>query len=250
MNTEEQRSKNKEVKKRQSLTIVFCLPGASFSGAFLECWTELLAWCLANNIRPILSRKHSCNIYYVRNMCLGADVSRGPHQKPFNGTIDYDYIMWIDSDIMFKPQQFARLLGHGKDIVSGIYLMEGGEAFATVKEWNEEYFARHGHFRFLRKADLQSPQNPQSLPRAMPRGEFSNPQVLEVAYTGMGFMLVKKGVFESMEYPWFRPVEKRIGEMVDFTMEDVAFCLRAKEKGFTVLIDPVVRVGHEKKITL
>jgi GT2 family glycosyltransferase len=36
--------------------------------------------------------------------------------------------------------------------------------------------------------------------------------------------------------------------MVDFTTEDVAFCLRAREKGYTVYVDPQVRVGHEKKI--
>jgi len=74
--------------------------------------------------------------------------------------------------------------------------------------------------------------------------------LLEVAYNGMGFMLVKRGVFESLDYPWFRPIEKQIGEMVDFTMEDVGFCLRAKENGFGVFIDPLVRVGHEKKVVL
>lgn len=73
-------------------------------------------------------------------------------------------------------------------------------------------------------------------------------ELIEVAYTGMGFMLVKKGVFEILGYPWFKPIEKRIGDMVDFTMEDVAFCLRAREKGFEVLIDPTVKVGHEKEV--
>lgn len=63
-------------------------------------------------------------------------------------------------------------------------------------------------------------------------------------------MLVKRGVFESMEYPWFRPIEKKIGNMVDFTMEDVAFCIQAKERGYKVEIDPLVRVGHEKKVVL
>jgi hypothetical protein len=66
----------------------------------------------------------------------------------------------------------------------------------------------------------------------------------------MGFMLVKKGVFEKLEYPWFKPIEKQIGTMVDFTMEDVAFCLRAKEKGFQIFIDPKIRPGHVKQITL
>jgi hypothetical protein len=213
------------------LVVVFCLPGASFGGRFLECWTELLAWCLNNGVNPVLSRKQSCNIYYVRNMCLGADVSRGKTQKPFDGKVSYDYIMWIDSDILFTPHQFQRLLGYGLDIVSGVYLMEGGKYLATVKEWNEDYFVKNSHFQFLQPDDLAGKDG-----------------VLEVSYTGMGFMLVKKGVYESLEYPWFKPIEKRINNMVDFTMEDVAFCLRAKEAGFRIMIDPKVKVGHEKKI--
>jgi len=214
------------------LTVVFCLPGNSFSGKFLECWTDLLAFCLSRNIRPVLSRRQSCNIYYVRNMCLGGDVSRGAGQKPFDGKLDYDYLMWIDSDILFSSAQFARLLERGADIVSGLYLMEGGRNFATVETWDEEFFKQNGFFNFLTPQDIEGKET------------------MEVAYTGMGFMLVKRGVFESLDYPWFRPIEKRIGAMVDFTMEDVAFCLVAKEKGFKILVDPRVRVGHEKRTVL
>jgi hypothetical protein len=124
------------------LTVVFCLPGGSFSGRFLDCWTELLAWSLGNGIKPVLSRRQSCNIYYVRNMCLGADVMRGPAQKPFDGKVDYDYVMWIDADMVFTPAQFARLLSHDKDIAAGLYRMEGAREFATVKEWDEGYFRK------------------------------------------------------------------------------------------------------------
>jgi hypothetical protein len=190
-------------------------------------------------------------------MCLGGDVMRGPKQKPFNGQIAYDYIMWIDSDILFTPQQFAQLLSHDVDIVSGVYLMEGGEALATVKDWDEEFFKEHGHFRFLTPADLAEATKERRDDATKndvvaencssnPKSPIRNPQLLSVDYTGMGFMLVRKGVFESMEYPWFRPVEKRIGEMVDFTMEDVGFCLGARERGWKVWVDGSIKVGHEK----
>jgi hypothetical protein len=215
------------------LTVVFCLPGASYSGRFLQCWTDLLGWCLANGIRPLLSQHYSCNIYYARTMCLGADILRGAKQRPFDGKLAYDYLMWIGSDVVFTPGQFQRLLSHQVDIVAGLYLMEDGKHFATVKDWDEEYFTKHGPFQFLRPEDVQGAQ-----------------RLVEVAYTGMGFMLVKHGLFEKLEYPWFRPVEKRIGDVVDFTMEDVAFCLRAKETGFTILVDPCVRVGHQKSLVL
>lgn len=178
-------------------------------------------------------RRESPNIYYARNMCLGGDISRGENQKPFNGRLDYDFIMWIDSDVLFKSEQFKVLLEHDKDIVSGLYLMKDGVHFATVKEWDENFFKKNGYFQFLKPEDLNGQKD-----------------LLEVAYTGMGFMLVKRGVFETMVYPWFKPSEKKIGDMIDFTTEDVSFCLKAKENGFRVFVDGQIRLGHEKKMIL
>lgn len=219
--------------KTRPIRIVFCLPGNNFSGNFLDCWSETLLWCVRNNIQPILSRRQSCNIYYVRNMCLGGDVTRGIEQKPFDGQIDYDYLMWIDSDQIFNPNQIKQLLDRKKDIVAGIYKMEDGKQFAVVKDWDEDFFKRHGYFHFLNEEDIKG-QN----------------DLIEVSYVGFGFMLIKKNVFESMTYPWFRPIEQKIGKAVDFCMEDVAFCLRARENGFKIYIDPLVKVLHEKKVML
>jgi hypothetical protein len=36
--------------------------------------------------------------------------------------------------------------------------------------------------------------------------------------------------------------------MVDFTIEDVAFCLKAREAGYKIFIDPAAKEGHEKKV--
>jgi hypothetical protein len=62
---------------QKPLTVMFCLPGSNFLGKFLECRTEFVLFCLLNNIRPVLSRRQSNNIYFVRTMCPGAEVSRG-----------------------------------------------------------------------------------------------------------------------------------------------------------------------------
>ena len=215
------------------MRIIFCLPGNSFSGNFLSSWSELLLICAQNGITPLLSQRYSCNIYYARSSCLGADVTRGQHQKPFDGKIDYDYIMWIDSDIIFNINQLLKLIKHDKDICSGLYLMEGGRNFACVKEWDEKFFKKNEHFQFLSPDDIKDQKD-----------------LIEVNYAGMGWMLVKKGVFESINYPWFEPIRKKIGGYVDFTMEDVAFCHKAIEKKYKIYVDPTVIVGHEKKIIL
>ena len=162
-------------------------------------------------------------------MCLGGNTLLGSNQKPYNGELDYDYMLWIDSDIIFTVDDFDKLLSHQMDIVSGLYLMEDGQQFATVENWDENFFVKNGYFKFLSRIDLQNKMEP-----------------FQVNYTGFGFMLIKKGVFESMEYPWFRPEFLQIGNCNDFTMEDVAFCREANRKGYKILVDPTVIVGHEK----
>jgi hypothetical protein len=67
-------------------------------------------------------------------------------------------------------------------------------------------------------------------------------------------MLMKKGVFESLEYPWFQPTWKEYeynGKHIrEFTMEDVAFCDLIQRKGYQIFIDPEIVVGHEKMMVL
>jgi len=218
--------------------VIFALPGREFSGRFLQCWTELVYACLQNGIQPIMSQHYSPLLYYVRNMCLGGDNLRGIDQKPFGGQLDYDYIMWIDSDVVFTPDHFFKLLQDDKDIASGLYMMADNTHYATVEDWDDEFFLKHGHFQFLNREMVQAKQG----------------KLFTADYTGFGWVLIKKGVFESLQYPWFQPVwtEYNIdGKIVrDFTMEDVAFCKMIKEKGYDVWIDPSVIVGHEKMVVL
>jgi len=212
--------------------IIACLPGDSFSDNFVKSIINLTAWAALAGHNLRLSFAKSCNIYYVRNMCLGGQVMAGKDQKPFQGE-HYDYILWIDSDQVFNPEDLDKLIKRDLDIVGGLYLMEGGMKYAAVKDWDENFFKKYGCFNFLTPADTKHTIAP-----------------IEVAYTGFGFLLVKHGVFETMEYPWFRQKMINIGNMKDACMEDVYFCLTARENGYKIYVDPTVIVGHEKKEVL
>lgn len=248
------------------LTIVFCLPGNKFSNNFLLSWSELLLYCFTHNIRPIISCKQDSNVYLVRSACLGADVMRGSKQKPFNGEIDYDFIMWIDSDQVFNVNQFINLLRHNKDVVSGAYLMDGGNSFAVVENWDENYFIEHGSFEFLTKEKLMEWMKTNYLgePKEItfPNGEkgvdYSECEfpLIKASYTGMGWMLVKRGVMEKLDYPWFesetfrykKVVNGKEIEIADFCSEDVAFCKKLERVGIPIYVDVKAIVGHEKSI--
>ena len=231
----------------RKLTVVFALPGDTFSHRFLLGWTMIFNYCMTHDITPLITNHQSNNIYYVRNMCLGGNNLRGVEQKPFNGNVDYDFIMWIDSDQVFSVENFVNLLQHNQDIMSGLYLMENGTEFATVRNMDDEYFKKNGKYEFLSGEEL------------LEHRKKEEEHVIEVDYTGMGWILVKKGVFEKMQYPWFSPDWQEMnytdpsGNNVairEFTMEDVCFCKKAKQLGFKIQVDTRNVVGHEKRVVL
>ena len=219
------------------MKVIFCLPGREFSGRFLQSWTELVYACLSNGIQPIMSQHYTSVVYYVRNMCLGGDLIAGPDQKPFQGKVNYDYMMWIDSDIVFTPDQFFKLIDADKDIASGLYKMHDNIHYATVEKWDDDFFVKNGSYQFM-------------TPEIMSKKKG----LVSVAYTGLGWMLVKKGVFESLQYPWFQPIWKEYNyqgqHIKEFASEDVSFCHMIKEKGYDIWVDPEIVVGHEKMMTL
>ncbi len=218
-------------------TIVFCLPGREFSGNFLQCWTHLYNWCINNDIKPILSNRYTSNVYNVREMCLKFDNLGGKYQKPFGG-LDYDYIMFIDSDMIYTPQDFSRLLtvlesDSSKDVVSGTYLMQGGVKYPVVLSEDPEYFSRTGQFKFLTKSDISE-------------NVKNNNTLLKVFYNGMGFMLMRWGVVERVEFPIFSALFYDYKDVKIQMSEDVSFCKKLQDIEIDVWVNLNVLLGHEK----
>ena len=212
--------------------IIICCPGNSFSGTFINCLTILVRYLNTKGFKVNFCNTYSRNIYEVRNKCMLGKPEKGPDQKPFNG-IEYDYVLWIDDDIIFTPEDFQKLYKEDRDVISGLYLMANNIQFAAVEYWDEEYFQKHGAFQFLAKDDIRS--------RLLS---------FKVEYVGFGFLLFKHGVFEQLQYPWFDPTYLQIKGATDFSMEDVTLCLKLKDKNIDVHVHPEVIVGHEKVIEL
>jgi GT2 family glycosyltransferase len=217
----------------KSKRIVLCLPGREYSGNFLCSFTELVMRLTSLGAEVKISQQYSSMVNSARCLVAGADVMRGKWQKPFNG-LDYDYMMWIDSDIRFTSDQFLQLYEMNKDIAAGWYAQPGapnGNYFTPVVEkMDNSYFLSNGYFQFLRVKDFELKQNP-----------------FKADYIGFGWVLIKQGVFEKLSYPWFAPRKLSVsGEVADMCSEDVAFCLDARDAGFDLWVNPKVRVGHEK----
>jgi len=220
--------------------IVFCLPGRGVSYTYLKNFVQLCFDIVQNGMSIQISQDYSSMVNFARCKCLGANVLRGPDQIPWDGKLEYDYQIWIDSDIVFNTNQFWQLLdladngeeGGEKEIVSGWYATEDGQT-TSVAHWLEED-------DFRKNGGVMNHETVESISKRK--------KPFTVDYTGFGWVAIKKGVFEKLPYPWFAPKMQvfESGAVQDMCGEDVSFCLDALEAGYEIWTDPRIRVGHEK----
>ena len=83
-------------------TVVFCLPGRGVSYTYLKNFVQLCFDLVQCGASIQISQDYSSMVNFARCKCLGANVLRGPDQKPWDGKLNYDYQLWIDSDIVFN----------------------------------------------------------------------------------------------------------------------------------------------------
>ena len=218
---------------------VFCLPGRGCSYICLKNFVQLCFDLVQNGNGIQISQDYSSMVNFARCKVLGANVLRGPKQIPWDGKLKYDYQLWIDSDIVFDTNKFWQLIdlalpeeGPEKEITAGWYATEDGHTTSVAHWLNEEDFAKNG--------GVMNHETGESITKK--RKPFT------VDYTGFGWVLIKKGVFERLEYPWFAPKMQVFdsGNVQDMCGEDVSFCLDAKKEGVVTWCDPRIRVGHEK----
>lgn len=133
---------------------------------------------------------------------------------------NYDYLLSIDSDITFKPDTLKKMLSHNKDIVSGIYIQRiPGQHVIEIMRKNNSGGVSHVDWNSIKGQGLVS-----------------------IDSCGFGCVLIKKEVFTSIEYPHF--VYQSAINHSDTISEDVYFCMKARNKGFTLWADTSIICDH------
>jgi hypothetical protein len=231
------------VKPMRKPVVLFAIPGGSFTPGFFDSWTKLTMAAGKLPFDMVCTRHYSPVIYHCRANLLGADNRAGEHQIPFQGKLNYDYMMWLDTDINFTVEQVVSLFETMQkkkhvEVLCGIYLTADGHHSTIVKDWDVNFFLKTGMFPFL------------TIPQLKEEAAKTADKLAKVFYAGMGFMMVRKGAFEKVTYPWFEPVMHEIEMSRDFSSEDVSLCWKWAEKGVGIYIDPEIVVGHEKSIVI
>jgi hypothetical protein len=141
------------------------------------------------------------------------------------GKYTYKKIFWIDSDIEWTPEDFLRIYDSDMDVVSGVYQTHPNGTVAV------------------------NLSDPQGRPTLVNKSDFLlRWDPVEVGGVGFGFVAMKHGVFESMKRPWFK-IREVFWEENGFAVnmgEDYSWCEGAKEAGYKIWVDSLVKVKHHK----
>jgi hypothetical protein len=124
-----------------------------------------------------------------------------------------DYLLFLDSDMMFPESTLWRLLMHRQDIVGATY-------------------------------SKRVPPYP-TLGTVLPGEVAQTPSgLIEMARIPTGCLLIRMAVFEKLSRPYFRFDENE--ETGDIIGEDYVFCDRARAAGFRIWCDPTLshEIGH------
>lgn len=222
----------------KTLTVIFCIPGTTFSHKFLCSWTATLQWCMNNGINVILSQSTGANIYEVRNKILGGVIKLGSNQKPFQGKIKYNYLMCLDSDQTWSYKDFQKIL-NTMETNTDIPILTGVYCRVTDQETDYTTIMKLVDSDRLSKAY-----------RLMSYQELSElPELCKVDAAGLGFCMFRYGVIEQLEFPWYRPypiIDVKLAKYVQAASEDISLFLYLKEVGIDLWCDTTLKVKHEK----
>ena len=137
----------------------------------------------------------------------------------------FDYLFSVDSDIAFAPDTLSKMLAHDRDVVSGLYIQrKPGQHILEIYE----HTATGGVVN-------------------MPYGKLKGRTLVEVAGCGFGCALVKAEVMRKIGYPQFKYYSAI--SINDTISEDVDFCRKARDNGFTIWADPTILCRHTGSFT-
>lgn len=131
---------------------------------------------------------------------------------------EFDYVLWLDSDMVFSPDILEKLIADDKDMVSGLYFRRTSPYTPVIFKDSE---LKDGRLVWSDYTDY-------------PKGEL-----FKVAGAGFGCVLMKTDMIFDMigKYgDWFTPLYS--------SGEDLSFCYRARELGYEIWCDSRIKCGH------
>ena len=126
--------------------------------------------------------------------------------------LNADYMLWLDSDMVFPATTAVRLLAHNEPVVAGNYIRRQkpykGVAYKKIGDWEKPL-----------SFDIQD-------------------ELVSVAGVGMGCLLIKTDIFKELSKPWFD--FQWTPSSNDFLGEDMYLCQKITAAGYSIKIDTMI----------
>ena len=132
-----------------------------------------------------------------------------------------DYLMFLDSDQVIQPDTISRMakyLDNGEDIVTTLIFRKDPPFEPCIFKSQEELPNRQIALKYY---------------------DVINQDLTKSFYVescGFGCIMMKLNIFKNIPQPWFLPRP--------YTGEDITFMWEARKKGYKILCDPTIEIGH------
>ena len=156
---------------------------------------------------------------------------------------DCTHLLTWDTDQVFYNNNMLVLLDTAKampelEVLSGWYLATTGTGTPVVfKRTSDKPLADFNEFSDFAPYSLTELFNLKKTPA--PIGS-----VVKVGGIGMGLCLIKREVFEKIEYPWFLEWSPSMKQEAHHFGEDLWFCDKCEEVGIDINVALSAYVGH------
>ena len=207
------------------LAIAYC-----YRGSVLECFMTSMLQCVA-----VASDLNLSQVIGIETLYL--PEGRNAAVKSFMQS-DCDVMLFVDTDITFTPDDVKRMIGlhatHCGAVLSGCYLQYVSHDGETAPHWYTE----------------TEPPPMERLSPARCLSILNDGEIVPIKGAGMGFTLLPRTILadERWEGQWFGGKGREVSDG-GFSGEDIFFCRRAIDLGYSILSVPV-RVGHTKSRVL
>lgn len=173
--------------------VAVCIPYyRSVEPAMMMSFGELCARSAMAGLEFLPIGTRGCYIEDNRNGCVEYAINMG---------VDWDWLLWIDTDMRFPGDALLRLLAHDKDIVGANY-RQRTPPYAYTGVYAD---GRDDH--------------------------ILEPGLHRMAQMPTGLLLTRFDIYRKMGYPWFRPGLRHEAR------DDIYFCRQAAALGYEIWCD-------------
>ena len=140
----------------------------------------------------------------------------------------FDRVLWLDSDMDFKPDMLVNLMrdmdDNNLEIVGGIYFSRKEPVVPVV-------YQKVGYYH--------DDEQDTVTPCALNYYEYPKDELFPCEGIGFGAVLMTTDLIKKVQDKYGLPFSPILG-----FGEDLSFCIRARDVGATIMCDSRIKVGH------